>query len=138
MRNRVVVGAGPIAAYLSARDQHNKRAFEIFLEIEKPVVTCEAAIMEAAFLVRKEHDGLQRILDLISQGVLEIDFSLRDEIGPVSYLIGKYKTIPMSLADACLVRMSEIFDAKVFTFDGDFRVYRRNIRQKIPLLGLED
>ena len=47
----------------------------------------------------------------------------------------RYANVPMSVADACLVRMSELVaDCTVFTLDGDFRVYRRNKRQKIPVL----
>jgi hypothetical protein len=42
----------------------------------------------------------------------------------------------MDLADACLVRMSEMHaDCVVWTPDSDFRVYRRHGRQTIPLLA---
>lgn len=47
----------------------------------------------------------------------------------------RYADVPMSLADACLVRMSELSDdASVLTLDSDFRIYRRLGRQAIPLL----
>jgi len=45
----------------------------------------------------------------------------------------KYSDVPMSLADACLVRMTETFaDPVVLTTDADFRVYRRHSRHVVP------
>ncbi len=46
----------------------------------------------------------------------------------------RYADQPMSFADACLVRMTELHpDSMLITLDGDFRVYRRHGRQAIPL-----
>jgi len=78
------------------------------------------------------------LLEQISDGLLSINFSLGDEVSSVQNLLDKYRDVPMSLADACLVRMSEIFDAPIFTFDSDFRVYHRNRRSVIPLIGIEN
>jgi uncharacterized protein len=51
-------------------------------------------------------------------------------------LMTRYATVPMSLADSCLVRMSEIYPkSHVFTLDSDFRIYRRNGRQMIPTIA---
>jgi predicted nucleic acid-binding protein len=50
-------------------------------------------------------------------------------------LLTKYANVPISLADACLVRMSELHEnSVVFTFDRDFKLYRRHGRQVIPTL----
>jgi predicted nucleic acid-binding protein len=50
-------------------------------------------------------------------------------------LMEKYADVPMSLADACLVRMSEAAsDAVILTTDRDFRIYRRHGRQVVPCL----
>ena len=47
----------------------------------------------------------------------------------------RYRDLPGSLADISLVRLSELLpESTVLTLDGDFRVYRRNGRQVIPLL----
>jgi len=52
---------------------------------------------------------------------------------PVLKLVQKYADVPMSLADACLVRMAEMLpDPVVLTTDSDFRVYRRHSRQIVP------
>ena len=54
----------------------------------------------------------------------------------VGRLLRRYASLPMDLADACLVRLSELHaDSVVFTIDSEFRdVYRRNGRQVIPTL----
>jgi predicted nucleic acid-binding protein len=64
-----------------------------------------------------------------------MDFSLSDEVETVQTLIKKYDNVPMSLADACLVRMSELIDnSVVFTLDSDFHIYRKNGKRKIDLI----
>jgi len=71
----------------------------------------------------------------VNQRLQQIGFSLKHDVGSVCKLMKKYADLPMSLADACLVRMSEIHDgSKVFTLDGSFRIYKRNGRQAIPLV----
>ena len=51
-------------------------------------------------------------------------------------LLRRYRNVPMSLADACLVRLSELYgDCAVLTLDSDFRIYRRHGRQVIPVLA---
>ena len=68
--------------------------------------------------------------------VIRVAFNLGNQITAVRKLMRKYRSTPMSLADACLVRMSELFsESAIFTLDGDFRVYRRHGRQVIPLIG---
>ncbi len=80
--------------------------------------------------------GEQKLLKLIEGGYLKIEFNLSNEISAVRNLMDKYSDLPMSLADACLVRMSEIHgDAAVFTVDSDFLVYRKHGRRKIPLIS---
>ena len=60
---------------------------------------------------------------------------MEDEIERLVELQRAYADVPMSLADACLVRMTELHEeARVLTTDSDFRLYRRNRRQVIPLL----
>ena len=69
----------------------------------------------------------------MARGIVAIDFRLASELGPVRKLMAKYATVPMSLADACLVRMTELdMRSTVLTLDEDFRVYRRHGRQVVP------
>ena len=72
---------------------------------------------------------------MIEDEILQIDFSLSSEISKIKSLMRKYENVPMSLADACLVRMSELLDnSVVFTIDSDFRIYRKNGKKEIPLI----
>ena len=133
-----IADASAIVGVLSESDQWRTVAFPCFQELPKPLRTCEAAITESCFLMQSSINGEQQVLDLIAKNVLRIDFSLSSEVNRITSLMLKYRSVPMSLADACIVRMSELFDAPVFTFDGDFRIYRRHRWQRIPLIGLKD
>lgn len=135
---QIVVDTGAIVGALNTSDQHFAEAGPIFRELPKPLLTCEAVITEVLFVLRHIPHHSTTALDLISSGVLKLDYSLQDEAERVQALLQKYKSVPMSLADACLVRMSELFDAPVFTFDSDFRIYRRHRRNVIPLIGIDN
>lgn len=75
------------------------------------------------------------MMALASEGMVRIDFSLNQHMEAVAALMAKYHDVPMSLADACLVRMSEQHEgARIFTLDSDFKLYRRHGRQTIPLI----
>ena len=74
-------------------------------------------------------------MSYLRENLIELSFDLGDHLDAVSRLLTKYQDVPMSLADACLVRMSELHDrSRVFTLDADFKHYRRNGRQAIPLI----
>jgi predicted nucleic acid-binding protein len=131
----VIVDAGPIVALLSSKDAHHAWTTELLTTIAAPLLTCEAVVSEACFLVRRLDRGQDAVLALIERGALKLDFSLSSELTAVRKLMDKYSSVPMSLADACLVRMSELSPkAKVLTLDSDFTIYRRNRRQQIPCL----
>ncbi|MFN6487461.1 MULTISPECIES: hypothetical protein [unclassified Nostoc] len=74
-------------------------------------------------------------MSLLDTGLIQIPFRLSDEIGTVRELLKRYQNVPMSLADACLVRMSELINgSSVLTLDSDFRVYRKNKNEMIDLI----
>jgi len=131
----VIIDTGPIVAYLQENDSHHEWLVDALGSLTVPVLTCEAVVTEAMYLLRRTDGGQRRFMDLLLTEALVIDFELRDELEPVQRLLSKYKNIPISLADACLVRMSErITDSAVLTLDSDFTIYRRNGRQQIPLI----
>ena len=132
---RVIIDTGPVVALLNRRDRHYAWVREVLDAVEPPIFTCEAVVSEACFLLRRVAGGQDAVLELLSSDVLKIDFRMVPEIAAVQRLMRKFANVPMSLADACLVRMSEL-DAHsvVVTLDGDFRVYRRNRRQVIPTI----
>jgi len=122
----VLLDTGPLVALLSADDANHERAVRVFSEARPPFRCCEAVIAEACFLMRKvDSSGPPEVLALGRKGVYEIAFSLGDEMPAVEAVLRKYADRPISLADACLIRSAEVHEeARVFTFDSDFRVYR--------------
>lgn len=132
-----VVDTVAIVAAIDRREMWHRKAARLFRELPKPMLTCEPVITEACYLLGESSLAIESITTLISSRTLSIEFSLADELSEVQHLLMKYGEVPMSLADACLVRMSELFDAPVFTFDADFRIYRRYRRSVIPLIGID-
>lgn len=132
---RVVVDTGPLVALLNRRDRHHAWVRKVLDTVEPPIFTCEAVVSEACFLLGRLAGGEDALLELLANRVVTIDFRLHTEIETVRELMRRFATVPMSLADACLVRMSELdVQTTIVTLDGDFRVYRRNRRQVIPTI----
>ena len=138
MGNRVVLDTGPLVAFINRDDQFHAWTRARFGDLarETELVTCEAVICEAFFLVRHNPAGVEALLAFLEQGEVRLDFALDVNLAAVAALMRKYHDVPMSLADACLVRLSELHDrARGFTLDTDFKLYRRHGRQIIPLVA---
>lgn len=91
---------------------------------------------ESWHLLRGRTGAGAALCGLVTKGLLKIAFSAQDEAGAVARLVSEYADLPMSFADACLVRMAELHDrSAVLTLDSDFVVYRKHGRKPIPLLG---
>jgi uncharacterized protein len=133
---KVLLDAGPLIGYLNRKDQHHGWAVESWAALTEPLCTCEAVLSEAVFNLQSEGMALDSILHYLESGIIRLDFSLEENRADVLNLLRKYADQPMSLADACLVRMSELNDnCQIFTTDKDFLVYRRKGRHVIPLLA---
>jgi uncharacterized protein len=127
----VLVDAGFLIALLSRRDRHHPWAAAQSPQLAPPWKTCEAVLSEAFHLVGSR--GRPSLAALLRRGAVVSAFDLSDELDRVLTLMQKYEGIPMSLADACLVRMSEtLADPVIVTTDADFSIYRRHGRQVIP------
>ena len=99
------------------------------------MLTCEPVLAETFHLVSRLRDGSRRFFELLGTGVVSVEFELMAEQVALAKLVSKYSDLPMSLADACLVRMSEVnADSSVFTLDHHFRIYRKHGRQVIPTI----
>jgi uncharacterized protein len=132
----VIVDTGPLVALLNARDEHHSWARSAMEAIEPPMLSCEPVLTEACYLVRKLRGGPEAVLDLVTRGVLDVGFRVDAELLALRTMVARYASVPMSLADACLVRMAEMHPrARVLTLDTDFRAYRRGGRLAIPLIA---
>lgn len=135
----VVVDAGPIVAWLDAADARHRWAVAQIGRLTPPLLTCEAVLSEAAHLVRRGGGDPASVLALVLKGIVQVGISVQEHAAQLHILMEKYSRIPMSLADACLVRISELVDDPVvMTFDADFQIYRRSGRKVIPLVAPED
>lgn len=133
MAKTVLVDTGFLLALLSREDRHRAWAAAHAPQLGQLWVTCEAVLSESFHLLGPA--GGPKLAELLRRGVLVPGFDLGDELEPVLGLMDKYSDVPMSLADACLVRMTEtLADPVVVTTDTDFRIYRRHSRQVIPCL----
>jgi predicted nucleic acid-binding protein len=107
---------------------------EQWKSLPPPLLTCEPVITEAAFLLKREGQDADPLFALLERGVVRIALSVQDEKADLRALMHRYRNRPMSLADACLVRLSEInASGEVFTLDADFRIYRRFGNKVIPV-----
>ena len=99
------------------------------------MLTCEAVISEALFLLKRDGHDADSLFALVDAGFLRSDFDFQGEYRQIRDLMRRYRQQPMSFADACLVRMAELnADACVWTLDRDFQVYRKNRRQTLSLV----
>jgi uncharacterized protein len=135
MNQPVLIDTGPLIAYLNPNDTHHAWAVKILADVDLPLLSCEAVIAEAYFLSCRDRLGADALMQLLEDGIIQIAFSLNHETSALRSLMQRYRSVPMSLADACLVRMSELNQsAKIFTLDSDFLVYRRDCNAIIPVI----
>jgi predicted nucleic acid-binding protein len=136
MTVRTIVDTGPLVSFFHKTDTHHDWARGALANVPAPLLTCEAVVSEVCFLLSAADTSPAPIFDLIARGLITVDFSLATELDPVRRLMARYQDIGISLADACLVRMSETQPrCQVMTTDRDFLVYRREGRKTIPLLA---
>lgn len=135
-----IVDTGPLVAFLDRAARHHDWTAERIAEIDAPLLVCEPVLAEAMFLLTRLPKAQDAIFSLLQNGALQIGLRLAEHVPQVRALHRKYQDQPMSLADACIVRMAELYERHaVFTLDGDFTVYRKHGREPLSLIhpGLE-
>lgn len=131
MAATALVDAGFLIALLNRRDSCHDWAIAEASRLPPPWLTCEAALSEAFYLLGTP--GAPKLAALIRRGSVTCSFQFGDDFEAVLRLLDKYADVPMSFADACLVRMTETLnDPVMLTTDTDFKIYRRHGRQIIP------
>lgn len=129
-----LLDTGPLVSFLAAGLEDHKWAVEEWKRLRAPLLTCEPVLTEAAFLLKREGRDTDSLFALLDRGVIRIGLSIQEHQADLRALMRRFRNRPMSLADACLVRLSEIHDAsEVVTIDSDFRIYRRHGNKVIPL-----
>jgi uncharacterized protein len=131
----VILDSSPLVAYFNLDEEHHDWCVRHFDALRPPLLSCEAALAEAVYLINARGGDPGRLFEYLQNGIIQTPFQLSTEAGAVSMLMHRYANVPMDLADACLVRMTEKRqDVRVFTLDRDFKIYRRHGRQVIPLI----
>lgn len=127
-----IADTGFLVGFANARDVHHAWAINVAAQVTEPLVTCEAVLAETAF-----HLGdVAVVLEMISEDLIRFAFDCNDHLPQLAALAKRYKDRKPDLADLCLIRMSELFPKySVITVDADFRIYRRNKREMIPLIS---
>lgn len=121
----VLLDTGVIVALLDRSERNHARCAEAIESLVAPLVTCEAVIAEACYLLRGIHGAADAVLDNIEAGVFEIPFRLTGASRSIRLLMKKYARVPMDFADACLVHLAdELGTGRILTLDSDFRTYR--------------
>ncbi len=127
-----IADTGLVVAFGHQGDLHHPWALEVVRQMDAPLLTCEAVLAETAFHLRSS----SYVLALLEEGVLKVGFDASTHVLHLAELARRYADRQPDLADLCLIRMSELYPRHlVITVDEeDFRVYRRNRREVIPLL----
>ena len=133
MRPGAVVDTGPLVAYFCANEERHDWAVQQFANLTPPLLTCEPVLAETGFLLARQRVSAWRLLEYL-RGALRIALNLDAEAAAVRDLMVRYSNIPMSLADACLVRLAEISGLPVCTLDSDFAIYRVGRRKRVALI----
>jgi uncharacterized protein len=136
MRSQVLVDTGILVALIDRSDRYHAWVCEQLKQILPPLLTCEAVISEAWFLLGRVRNGRETLIQLLTLKQVQVCFDLDQEWERVMPLLVQYASVPVSLADAELIRMAELFPRSlVFTLDSDFQVYRKDRDRVIPILS---
>jgi len=135
MIGQALLDTGPLVSFLSERDVHAAWVREQWKRLCPPLLTCEPVLTEAAFLLKRAGADTEALFTLLERNVIRVALRIEEEMADLRTLMRRYRDRPMSLADACMVRLSERFHKfPVFTLDHDFRFYRRHGNKVIPVL----
>ena len=127
-----IADTGFLVAFVSRNDRYHDWAASVAAQLDEPLLTCEAVLAETAFHLR----SCATVFELLNEGLITLAFDCREHQLQLHTLAKRYSDRQPDLADLCLIRMSEMFpEHPVITVDrDDFRVYRRNRRESIPVV----
>jgi len=131
----VLVDTGFLIALYDRSDPYHQICVQFHLGSKHRLITCEAVVIEAIYMLRKYTTATQGILESIRCGALELPFRLGDHAAAVAKLMEKYSDTPADLADACLIQMADELDTgDILTLDSDFLHYRWRKNRRFNLL----
>lgn len=136
LTSTIIIDTGPLVALTDEKDQQHLWAWRASQQLKAPLLTCDAVLSETWFLLRHLPKAQAKLLALLKQELIHSRFDSLAETDNLIELLQKYADLPMSFADACLVRMCELHpDSLIFTLDSDFTIYRRRRTEPIPQIS---
>lgn len=130
-----LLDTGVIVALLDRDERSHAECVEVVSEVAGPLATCEAAIAEACYLLRRIRGAPAAVIRNVANGVFQIPVRLAERADTIERLLKKYHDVPMDLADGCLVDLADqLGTGRILTLDADFEFYRWRSRRKFELL----
>jgi predicted nucleic acid-binding protein len=131
-----LLDTGPLVALLDRSDAQHEWSTGRMREVSRPLMVCEAVTSEACFLLADLPQARQQLrLWMQSEFISHVPLSTA-LVGRAMLLMERYANVPMSFDDACIVALAERApQAKIFTIDRDFLIYRRMDNQPLTLLA---
>ena len=127
-----IADTGFLVAFANRSDRHHEWALRVAEQVTEPLLTCEAVLAEAALHLQ----SVSVVLAMLRDRLVVLAFDCRDHLPQIESLAERFADRRPDFADLCIVRMSELHpNHSVVTVDRqDFRAYRRNKRETIPLV----
>jgi predicted nucleic acid-binding protein len=130
-----IADTGPLVAFLDRAERHHAWAVERMNELAAPLLVCEPVLTETMYLLADLPKAQDALFGLLENGALRVELRIDEHVPALRALQRKYRDRPISLADACIVRMAELFDRhQVLTLDSDFAIYRKHGREPLVLV----
>lgn len=136
MRRNIIIDTGPLVALLNRKDRSHAWVMAQLADIQPPMLTCEAVLAEATYLTSALPGARQALIEMVGANFLTMGLQVQEQHAALLAMVKRYANVPMSLADACLVRLAELHPkSPVFTLDSDFEIYRKNGRLVIERIS---
>jgi uncharacterized protein len=131
----VLLDTGVIVSLLDRSERNHAACVETVAALAAPLVTCEPVIAEACYLLRGLRGAPDAVLANVERGIFQIPLHLDEAVGPIRVLLKRYASMPMDLADACLVHLADTLETgSILTLDSEFTVYRWRRRRSFEVL----
>lgn len=135
MNKIIIIDASALVGLINKKDRFYQWTIQTIASLSFPFLTCEAVITEACFLLQNVYGGEDAVMGLVKTKKIIIPFQFSEQVDAIRELMQRYQSVPMSFADACLVRMSELIAGScVLSLDSDFYIYRKNRKEMIDLI----
>lgn len=135
----VLVDTGFIVALLDRSESFHQACARTVRELEAPLITCEAVIAETCYLLRNLSGAPEAVIENVAAGIFQVPFQISQETAGVKRVLRKYRDRKIDLADACLIRLADLFGtADILTLDQDFAIYRWGKNKPFRMLPSKD